>query len=290
MESEEKISIHTNIEIKGANDKPMLVDIFLPKGNARYPLLVFAHGFKGFKDWGHFNYMAAYFASYGIACVKFNFSHNGIQNNHPQELSDPALFGDNNYSKELLDIRKVLDFLSDCEWKNSLEIGNITMVGHSRGGAMAFLAAIDDVRIKKLVMWAAQFDLQKSFKKESIEQWEKDGVVQVFNKRTQSHFPLYKQFYDDFLANKKRLNIPELCYKFPKPLLILHGDKDETVPFQDALSYYDKIPHAILIKQENQGHTFGAQHPFSPDNNPNLTSIHEVLENTAEFVLDSFAW
>ena len=42
------------------------------------PVVVFVHGFKGFKDWGHFPLLADFFAGQGFVFVKLNLSHNGI--------------------------------------------------------------------------------------------------------------------------------------------------------------------------------------------------------------------
>ena len=68
--------------IKGTNNKKILMDITFPiKSNNK--LIVFSHGFKGFKDWGCFNLMSDYFAKKGFTFLKFNFSHNGTTIDDP---------------------------------------------------------------------------------------------------------------------------------------------------------------------------------------------------------------
>ena len=44
--------------------------------------VIFYHGFKGFKDWGHFNQISERFANSGLLAVKFNGSYNGLEDNH----------------------------------------------------------------------------------------------------------------------------------------------------------------------------------------------------------------
>lgn len=45
----------------GSENRPFLVDIRLTD-SPNQPIVVFAHGFKGYKDWGHWNMIADYFA------------------------------------------------------------------------------------------------------------------------------------------------------------------------------------------------------------------------------------
>lgn len=274
-----------NIKIKGASGKTILLDLFIPKGNKRFPLLVLVHGFKGFKDWGHFNWLAEQFIKYDIAFCKFNFSHSGVNPENPVDINDFETFGQNNYSKEVEDLGLVLDYLQQCEQKARLETGNISVVGHSRGGATAVLCAVNDSRIRKLILWASPFNLGRLFRPETIEQLEKEGKVWVENKRTGDVYPLYKQFYDDYLNNKAKLDIPNNIHKLAIPLLLIHGDKDESVSIKDSEQYYEAIPHAIFIKMEGAGHTFGATHPFVESQCKDIEMLHELVENTAEFIL-----
>ena len=66
-----------NIIIEGSHDKPILLDFAYEPTNTLKPVIIFVHGFKGFKDWGHFNLLMDYFVQQGFVFVKFNFSHNG---------------------------------------------------------------------------------------------------------------------------------------------------------------------------------------------------------------------
>ena len=42
------------------------------------PVVVFVHGFKGFKDWGHFPLLADFFAAQGFVFVKLMYRDKGI--------------------------------------------------------------------------------------------------------------------------------------------------------------------------------------------------------------------
>jgi len=71
------IKISKDIILERQDDKPILVDVFYKDNNQSKPIIIFCHGYKGFKDWGAWDMMAKMFAEASICFVKFNFSHNG---------------------------------------------------------------------------------------------------------------------------------------------------------------------------------------------------------------------
>ena len=85
------MSTTKNTIIKGAAGKPIVIDIFYTDANAAKPVVIYAHGFNGFKDWGNADLIAQQFAAAGYVFVKFNFSHNGTTPEHLQDFVDPPL-------------------------------------------------------------------------------------------------------------------------------------------------------------------------------------------------------
>lgn len=273
------------IKISSKNDSIISADITLPKSKTPTPVLVFCHGFKGFKDWGHYNWFAKKSAESGLAFLKFNFSFNGIQGDNLTELNDMKAFADNNYSKELKDVQSVIDYIETNADDLNIDPKRIFLAGHSRGGGIATLACSEDKRIKGLVLWASLSEFDSFFRKETIDEWGKNGVVYAKNSRTGQDLPLNKQFYEDYLENKSMLDIKKAAKLISVPLLIIHGDNDETVPFSHAEAFYTLVPHSILIKVDGGNHTFGAKHPFDEENDIS-EMMEELLENTVEFCLD----
>ncbi len=280
-----KIKEQINAAIKGSDNKKITLDITLPVSKVKTPVVIFCHGFKGFKDWGHFNWVAGEFAQQGLAFLKFNFSHNGIAENNLNELSDLKAFAENNYIKELKDLGLVIDHVEKEAEQYKIDKSEIYLIGHSRGGGIALLKASDDKRVKKLALWASLSEFESFFRPETIEEWNKAGVVYAVNKRTGQQLPLNKQFYDNYLENKDRLDIRKAAKIMSTPLLIIHGDQDESVPVSHAEALYNIVQHSILIKVEGGNHTFGAKHPF--DEAIDLTeTLQELVENTVEFFID----
>ena len=62
--------------INGKHKKSILIDVSFVAEKTNLPIIIFCHGYKGFKDWGAWNLMANAFVEAGFCFIKFNFSHN----------------------------------------------------------------------------------------------------------------------------------------------------------------------------------------------------------------------
>lgn len=256
--------------IEGSDARHILLRCSLPAAITHQGVLVMVHGFKGFMDWGHFPLVAEAFLQAGIPVVQFNFSHNGTNPDHPADFVELEAFGQNNYSKELYDLGKVLDAVEDMAIlkEAGIDTRNITLLGHSRGGGISVLAAAMDSRIKKLITWASVAAFGAFFGTEILEQWKEEGVIFSFNARTQQEMPLYYQLYEDVVNNAAKIDILSAAASLDIPCQIVHGTKDSTVPFSAAQELVAVCKSAELISVEGGNHTFGAKHPWQDDSLP----------------------
>ncbi len=277
------MNIAKNHIVQGKHNKPILLDYGYKTTQQQKPVVVFAHGFKGFKDWGHFNKMMKHFIENDFVFVKFNFSHNGGTIEQPIDFADLEAFGNNNYTKELDDLETVIDWVEYNQQIPKEEINGkeIYLIGHSRGGGISIIHAVEDNRIKKLVTWAAVSDFLSRLPKD-LTTWKAEGVVYVENARTHQQMPMYYQFVEDNLKNKERLNIEKATKNIHIPQLIVHGTNDDAVQIVEAENIAKWNKNAELFIIENANHTFGAKHPFEDDDFP--VDVQLVLEKTVEFL------
>ncbi len=274
-----------NFTIQGNHQKPIISDLFYNKTDTKKPFIIFCHGYKGFKDWGVFGKMEHHFVNAGCAFLRFNFSHNGGTLKQPIDFPDLEAFGNNNYSIELDDLQSVLNWVFEYKKIHSeIDINNIILIGHSRGGAIATIKAAEDSRIKKLITWASVCDLQRTMFQEGEEltQWKKEGVFFIVNGRTKQEMPHYIQFYNNYTENKERLSVKKAVNEITIPHLIIHGDGDLAVPFLNAENLHSWNPKSELFKVKDANHVFGAKHPLTENNFPK--SFELVLEKTLEFL------
>ncbi|HMV16135.1 MAG TPA: hypothetical protein PKG70_07775 [Chitinophagales bacterium] len=272
--------------IKGANEKPISIDIRYIENKQRKRIIIFSHGFKGFKNWGHFDIIADYFAQNGFLFVKYNFSHNGTTAQQLCDFVNLEAFGQNNFSKEINDLSFVIDYIynnaNDFEGNNN----EIYLIGHSRGGGISILKAANELRIKKLCTWASIQDISYFFQNMDIEKWKIENVAYTFNSRTQQNMPLYYQLYEDYLKNKNELDITKAATSLSIPWLIIHGTNDNSVSPVMANALHQINPKSEILLIEDADHTFGGKHPWHSENLPIASKI--LVEKTLLFFTEKY--
>ena len=258
------MNVFKNRILKGKHSKPILTDVFFEETNQQKPIVIFCHGYKGFKDWGAWNLMAKAFADAGFFFIKFNFSHNGGTPEEPIDFPDLEAFGNNNYTKELDDLECVLDWIcNSSEFKNEANTDSINLLGHSRAGGIVAIKAAEDVRVKKVITLAGVSDFgSRSSTIGDLKQWKKDGVKYVVNGRTKQQMPHFIQFYEDFIQNEKRLTIKRAIENLKIPHLIIHGEKDTSIFVDEGIVQHQWNPKSTLKIIENTDHVFDAKHPW----------------------------
>ena len=231
--------------------------------NDRSAALVVCHGFKGFKDWGFFPYVAAELvARTGHGAVTFNFDGSGVRES---DFDDLEAFSRNTISRELWDLEAVLDGLT------AGALGRLSvpparrfgLLGHSRGGATVILKAAQRRQVEAVAAWAPITVPSLLLDRDMIDAWEAGRAVVIPNARTKQDMPLRRNGYDDFRAHGDRLDVVESARRLAAPLLVVHGTKDESVPLSEGQRIAEAAgANARLLTIEGSGHTFQVVHPF----------------------------
>lgn len=275
--------IKEQFELKSYNNnRPFLADITAPNASELLPTIIFAHGFKGFKDWGHFDFLADRFSEEGFAFLKFNMSYNGTTIDDPYNFGDLEAFSQNNITKELNDIDRMIDFIySQAVEGVKFDTENLFLIGHSRGGGVSLIKAAEDDRIKGLSTWAALNDFKMGFNNDVVKEWQKNKLIYIDNARTNQKMPIHIQAYHDLESNKERYDPKIAMAKMSKSTLIIHGDNDQTVPLIQAYELKELNLESELHIVKDGNHVFGGTHPFNEqDLHPHAC---EVLNKTVSF-------
>lgn len=267
------------------NQKNILIDYFFTKNDQAKPIVIFCHGYKGFKDWGAWDLVAETFAAAGFFFVKFNFSHNGGTMEQPIDFPDLEAFGKNNYTKELNDLQFVINYVTNDSFEFSAEANtkNSSLIGHSRGSGIVTIKATEEAKITNVISWAGVSDYASRFPKgKALQDWKQTNVMYVINGRTKQEMPHFYQFFEDFKANEIRLDIQKATESLQIPHFIIHGTTDPAVFMEEAKLVHKWNPNSKLYLIENADHVFGARHPWKELQLPN--HLENVVKATIDFI------
>jgi len=248
----------------------------LPAGGGVHPAVVACHGFKGFMEWGFFPALAELLATRGFVVVRFNFTGAGMQPGD-ELVTDLDAFRENTHTREIEELVEVLDATGDRIAPGRVDRGRLGLLGHSRGGGIALIAAASEAwreRLRVLVTWAAvsRFDRISPAMREY---WRRAGVLPFVNQRTGQELPLGIGLLDDFDAHREELDLAVAAARRRMPWLIVHGNADETVPHEEAhILYAAAAPSVELLEVPGGDHGLGGRHPFSGPTPPLIQAMN----------------
>ncbi|HTX18148.1 MAG TPA: dienelactone hydrolase family protein [Bacteroidota bacterium] len=246
---------------------------------AKLPLLIVCHGFKAFKDWGPFPAIGRRFAEAGFASFVFNFSHNGI-GREDRRFSEREKFFKNTVSLELKDVETILRSVMAGELgAGVVDVERIGILGHSRGGGVAIVAAREQRSIKAVAGWSTigRFDRYSSAMKA---RWRAQGFLGSHSSTSHDPFRVGTPLLDDIEANAERLDLENAVRRLRKPLLLVHGSADLPVPLDEANRLFEVSDKALTTYEvlEGVGHMYGARHPYTHPA-PVLDHIIDITAN-----------
>jgi dienelactone hydrolase len=226
-----------------------------------WPHVCLLHGFKGFMDWGFFPDMARRIAASGVAAVRFNVSGSGVG-------EDLGTFGDleaferNTLSRELEDIARVRAWIRG-RGAADLDADRNVWIGHSRGGGLALIHAAESQDCRGVVTWAAVSTFDR-FDEEAKGRCRNVGYLPILNARTGQEMRVGLAALEDLERNRRRFDLPAACRRVTAPVLLVHGEEDETVPAVESEILASALGPAIasLCRIRGAGHTFGIRHPM----------------------------
>lgn len=266
-----------NEKYTGALNKQALYDVSIPK-EAEH-IVVFCHGYKGFKDWGSFPMWAEYFAKSNIAFLTFNFSHNGIGISDVENISEEQDFSENRFSYELMDLQAILGLIGADENLNSLPV---SLMAHSRGGGITQIFAAENPSVQNLILMAAVSDFSLRFPWNN-EDWKRDGVAFVTNARTGQKLPHNYSFYQDYVDNRERFDLSKARKKIKCPVFVAQGGADPAIPLWEGENIAAEVSKATLKIYPGTDHVFGASHPYIAAELPQ--KVEELLFDVVQFII-----
>ncbi len=260
-----------NWQIIGSSGEAIFGTTHQPSGTAKGVVLM-AHGFKGYKDYGMFPWLAANLSNEGYVVHRFNFSHSGMLNNDgPFERLD--LFEQATWNGQVEDLKILAETFAQSDLP-------LILFGHSRGGVAALLAVgRGEVEASQVISLSAPsncLSMTEEAKKKLLE----DGRIESPSGRTGQMLYVGKVFLEEQLASPESHDLISMVSDIDTPCLIIHGEEDPTVPVLSGITLSETIPNATLQIIQGGDHVFNTPNPFSVDGEPSqqLNQVWDAMQ------------
>ncbi|MFW6145892.1 MAG: alpha/beta hydrolase family protein [Planctomycetota bacterium] len=252
-------------DLPGAADQTIRGDVHLPAGGDPAPVVLLAHGFKGFADYGFLPLLGMRLVHSGTAVVRFSFSHCGIaggEGGDAENFDRPDLFEHDTFGRQIEDTLALIAAIrhGTLPGGERLDGERIGMIGHSRGGVTAILTTGATDALKILVTLATPCEcLHDRALREKVLA---EGRAPSPSGRTGEMLYVGRDFIDDLDCAGERYDLLKLLAGYPRPFLAVHGQADETVDYHAAERLAAAHAHGPteLVIVPDAGHTFEFRH------------------------------
>ncbi len=271
-------------KIAGAEGEAVIGNCHMPEESALGVVLI-AHGFKGYKDYGMFPRIARACAEAGFIAHRFNFSHSGMTNNIAT-FERPDLFEQDTWNKEVFDLRMVIEAIGQGQFAG--QGLPYVIFGHSRGGVAALLTAgryAEDWTFRQPmgVITAASPSRCNSFTREESEELLAKGSIESPSSRTGQKLRVGKAFLQEQLDYPHAHDLLAIASRIRCAALYIHGSADPTVDSSAAEEIRratGERSNSLII--DGADHVFNTPNPMPEDAEPS-PQLAQMLDSMTHF-------
>ncbi len=212
-----------------------LVGVFHIPERETKSIIIISHGFAANKDRLRIVKTAEKLCKSGFAVFRFDFGGCGDSEERPITVE-----------KQIDDLKSAIDFVIRSGYSK------IGLVGESLGGLCSVLAYGE--KINSIVLWApatkAGIPLKSQAEKLQSELEEKGYV---FIEKDNRKFKIGRQYF----IERQTVNQQKILSEIKCPVLLIHGDKDDTIPLKQSESAMQYLPEESKLEIiRNADHKF----------------------------------
>lgn len=271
--------------LPGSDGQPILGNTHMPDGgpDAAVGVLIICHGFKGYKDYGFFPQLAESAAKAGLIAHRFNFSHSGMTNKI-DTFEKPELFEQDTWRKQSADLRTVIGAVASGELPG--QGLPLAVFGHSRGGVTTLLTAGEPEVNEQLaaVVTAAAPSACSRLGDDEKDMLKRTGRLPSPSSRTGQTLYVGRIWQDEIDEDPTWHDPCRAIAAISKPVLLIHGTIDPTVPVTEAMELKAAAPGVELLSIQDAGHTFNAPNPLAMDQTP-PPEAQQMIDAVCDFAV-----
>ncbi len=224
------------------------------------PIIILCHGFTTGKDGNTFTRLEKILNENGISSFRFDFFGHGESEGKFEEVTT---------SEAVDDILNAIRFLKDSGYRK------MGIIGSSFGGLASIIAVSSRTDVYVLALKSPVSDYSDMSiaqqDKQQRDPWKEKGFVSFTNGDGRERRLNYSFFED-----AEKIKGYESARKIKLPALIVHGDKDETVPVEQSIKTASLIENCRLEIIE------GADHRYS-----NPKHFENMLDLISQFIINN---
>ena len=223
----------------------LAAQLHVPAHQKEYPLVLILHGFNASKDMPLLTELAKQLNAHGIATLAFDFNGHG---------QSEGSFVDMTIPNELEDARRVYQYARQLP-----HVSSVALVGHSQGAVVAAMLAgeLGAQHIKALALMSPAPEL-----KEDVASGNLFGVT--FDPKNPPPFITLANGLKvgrDYLQTTQQIPVYEESAKYTGPVLVLHSQDDQLVPYQYGKQMSEVYQNAHLETLHGFDHNFTQDTP-----------------------------
>lgn len=236
--------VKQDIIIDGDHGKLSVV-LQTPKNKKFFPLVIIAHGFNANKEMYLLADLSAQLNKRGIATLLFDFNGHGQSEGSFLDMTIP---------NELEDARHIYAYAETLPRTKS-----ISMAGHSMGAVVVAMLAgeLGEDKIKTIVLISPAPELKEDTAKGDL------FGVRYNTKNIPQYITLSNglKVGRAFLKTTPNVAIYEIAKNYTGPVLIMHSQDDQLVPYRYGLEFSRIYKNAILKTLHGLDHNFTQDTP-----------------------------
>lgn len=245
------------LEVIGEGGRVIRGLIYRPDVECTFPAVIFSHGFGS--NYRELMHHGNGYAESGIVCVFFDFCGGGVESTSDGTMQEMTVM------TEAEDLVSVIGYIKSLSY---VESDSLYLHGESQGGFVsAIVGKLHQEEIRALILWYPAFVIP-------------DDSKRRLDKGDNTAMGI--SLSPDYNKVAVQIDVQELQTGFEKPVLLIHGNKDDIVPIEYSRNAAANYRFSSFEEIDGAGHGFDGK----DSNWAREASIAFVKANESAYIAD----